>query len=324
MSGIQWTLFLGVRVIMGRGMKRHCFVIIRYSLLAGQNTREWRLLRQNKNKAGEILDTYEDNLFSPKRLSAHAEMFERFTLPSLIGDADNYTVGVFISERLPAVWKQRLKERVSAYSNVEVVELPPVEDFASDVSQWIKGKSEIFSENVAFATIRLDDDDALGRSYFDYLYKYLAPEYSGMCVSFPSGYRGAWKAGKLVGITRTYLPKTAQGLAHINYFDASVNRTTKSENIFTFSSHRRLDRHFPVVLDAREPLFIRSVHSAQDTVPFGFQKLWRKVQEYAEEPCSYSEICDHFFVDAELFALKKTERIPWLQRVAKKIWAPGQ
>jgi hypothetical protein len=281
-------------------------------------------LRHNKNKVGEILDSYEDKLFSPRRLGAHAEIFERFTLPSLIGDADDFTVGVFISDRLPASWKQRLKERVSVYSNVEIVELPPVENFANDISQWIKEKTKIFSENVAFATIRLDDDDALGRSYFDYLYEYLEPEYSGMCVSFPSGYRGVWKAGKIVGITRTYLPKTGLGLAHINYFDAGENRAIKSENIFSFSAHRKLDRHFPVLLDGREPLFIRSIHREQDTVPFGFQRIWRKIQEYAEDPSSYSEICDHFFVDPEIFALKKTGRISWLQRVAKKIWAPGK
>ena len=306
---------------------KHLYIVIRYSVLLNERGKWWRLVRKHQGKGGVPTGGYEKELFSDERMIHHQSMFAQITLPGLSClPRENATVGVFTSDRLPKKWLAGISELISEFDNMEVVTLPPVSRFSEHVSDWINQKIRQADRggDVIFATVYLDDDDAIAVDYIDALTPYLDNAFIGMVVSFPSGMRGFWDGSSFTEVTQTYRPMTAIGLAHVNKYNCKTQNLEEGESIFTVGSHQSLDRYFPVILDARKDMFIRTVHAKQDTIPTSIlQKVWRQIQRYAETPVPSEAVLERFKLASDLVPKTTKDRRPRLQEVCKKLWKPG-
>jgi len=306
------------------------FFLIRYSVLATAANREWAITARARDSKGDVSDRYEKELFSDRRLLQHERMFTAITLPGLRSAPRNASsIGIFTSDRLPDRWLEGLNAAIVDVPNAEVVKLPLVRNFGDSAKAWVRSKLESTSQvGTAFATVRLDDDDALAEDYVSCLEPYVNEHFAGMAVSFPLGYRGVWNGSAFTELTETYLSKTSQGLAHINYFDAKTAAISIDETVFSRASHRTLDRHSPVILDARRRVYIRTVHDAQDTVAGSFlQNSWRRIQRYAESPASNNEISSRFALEDAILPATDSprgRRSSRLQRLSRVLWNPNR
>jgi len=130
------------------------------------------------------------------------------------------------------------------------------------VSEW--GDKRCKLRDFCFAGVRLDDDDIIGKCYFEKLSKYIAPEYIGFAISFPKGIAALWENNNFIKFADFYEVKNAQGIAQINFFEASVNKI-KSPHYLVPGSHPTVDQRVPTILDSiGEATYIRSFHSSND------------------------------------------------------------
>src|SRR5699024_8221630 len=67
---------------------------------------------------------------------------------------------------------------------------------------------EVISNNgvdTVYGSVRLDDDDCLSSDYALSLLKYMKPEFAGFPVSFPYGYQGVFKEGRISDVRHLYI-----------------------------------------------------------------------------------------------------------------------
>jgi hypothetical protein len=108
-----------------------------------------------------------------------------------------------------------------------------------------------------YASIRLDDDDALASWFLERFSGYVQPAYAGHAVTFTSG---VWV--RLVGelhLERVWMPKSAQGLGYI------AGPGTAYRSVFELGPHHDVQKKAPVILDERRDAFLRTIYTSGDT-----------------------------------------------------------
>lgn len=116
---------------------------------------------------------------------------------------------------------------------------------------------------LCYASVRLDDDDALANTYFENLFKYIDKPFAGFLVSFGKGVAGIVDNGELCDFKDYYYPKSAQGLAFIQY--KAVNRLNNCVSVYDTGMHTKADLNYPVIVDSRRYAFMRTIHQYADT-----------------------------------------------------------
>ncbi|OZI48366.1 glycosyltransferase [Bordetella genomosp. 4] len=269
-------------------MNKHVFVMIRYSVLSKNRGNSWIVGRKDFND-------YREELFGSERLAARLDLFKKITLPSLVNQTkapskDWLSVYVLVSEDMPKESLGDLQKLVSPYSWITVVPVP-VEDTKLN-APLVKALSEA-KEELCYATVRLDDDDALARTYFEGLYQYLEPKFAGFCVSYGKGVAGIIENGKFVEFKSYYYPKIALGLAYLQHKPANARPVNKS--VYDTGNHTRIDQRYPIILDSRFYAFFRTVHKHADTA----DKTLVNVSKFPS--LDFSEVSQQFCIDSDLF-----------------------
>ncbi|WP_208590771.1 ATP-grasp fold amidoligase family protein [Gracilibacillus suaedae] len=245
-------------------MKKHVFLIVRYSMLT-ENGSGWRIGEQ-------AFEEYKQEVFEPQRLEIRERLFKNITLPSLSNQTllnpDEFTLLVITSDQLPEKNLKSLQQMLEPYSWARIIPTNHNDSMKNLIDQVITKELNEFNEPVCYCTARLDDDDALANNYNEKLYQYLSHEYSGFCISFGNGYTGIYNVqlDAFQSFHTNYSPKIALGLSYINTYDPK-NQSFENPfiSIFSNGSHTKVDQQSPTIIDSKDQLYLRTIHAVSDT-----------------------------------------------------------
>lgn len=243
-------------------MLKKIFVVMRYSVLSESSSKSWKIGDKN-------IDVYKENLFNFDRLDFHQKLFEEVALRSLkqsfaACDRDiDVELIVMTSTELPTPYKEKLYECSRSLGWVSVVEVAPQENFINKFGDVIFDKVKD-CHDIVYATVRLDDDDALHSSFMMELSKYLKPEFSGMAVSFSNGYAGIYNGAQYTNFHQMNSINNAQGLSLVTRYTHDQGFLCEKVVYAIKASHSRTHWAVPVIADGRFPMYIRTVHEQGD------------------------------------------------------------
>ncbi len=237
-------------------MKKHVFVMIRYSVLT-ESKESWVIGRD------ATTEEYKKKLFANDRLALHQKLFFNVTLPSLRKmNAERTTVLVFTSDELPDPYLSDLMKETSGDKNIKVLKLPRDCRVIGKMENQLNKELQGFNEDVLYASVRLDDDDALSGKFFKALSKYLTKDFVGHVVSFP-GVAGMYDNDEYSDFYAIHQSKIAMGLTLINYVKKG-EKATKPISIYGLGNHVKVDEKAPLILDESSVMYLRTVHGQSD------------------------------------------------------------
>lgn len=253
---------------------KEIFVLIRYSILSKKPS-SWVIGRDT-----DFAD-YKNKLFENNRLNYHHTIFKKMTLPSIasaissVKDADvKAKCIVLTSTELPTVHKKNLYDECQKYSWAEIHEIGsdkiPDDAFEEIVSQQLKG------QDVIYATIRLDDDDAIATQFMQSVAGYMTKSFCGFALSLSKGFKAFFNQEKITAFEEVVTPKIAQGLC---YIDSHTKETLLAKTIYSIGNHTKVDQKVPVISDARKHAFIWAIHEESDLTQKDKSRLKSKNDE---------------------------------------------
>ena len=150
---------------------------------------------------------YADLFFNEDRLEFKTNIFINVTFSSVINqDNSNWEWHIYTSKFLPLKYLNRIKTAAMKNINIHVIEVENFDEFYTQITD--------FPYDANYATVRLDDDDALYEGYVTLLNKH--KNQKGRIISFPYGYDYYYLNGmKKIG-NKCFKPNIALGLAAIN------------------------------------------------------------------------------------------------------------
>ncbi|MFW1808254.1 glycosyltransferase [Acinetobacter ursingii] len=261
-------------------MNKHIYVVMRLSVISKKNKRNWI--------AGE--GTYEDyvaNILNEERLNKHFELFEKVALASLVNQKDfdvenNLTLILLTAEMLPKKYKEKLEYFQNKYSWIKISYLSENCDF-SDYNSLLVNEIKFLTNKTKtgtlFATVRLDDDDALSHQFLSKLYSYLDPKFIGFGYSAPRGAVGFLeKKGNQYEVFHQYdIFNVALGLSFINYFAYTTQEFHKKWiSVYNLGDHSFIDKIVPVITDGSYLAYLRTRHSDSDSDSDYFTNMEKK------------------------------------------------
>lgn len=268
---------------------KHIFVTIRYSVLSEDKAKAWVLGRGD-------FDEYRRKLFDSERLKSRHELFKKITLPSLVNQTvrpskDWLTVFLLVSEEMPHEHLRNLENLVRNYDWISIVSLPiSSTKLNSPVLRHLKRTHAA----VTYATVRLDDDDALAENYCERLLTYVEEHFSGFCISFGKGVAALIGEDQTVNFKAYYAPKLAAGLAFIQHKPEGI--APRGKTVYELGNHTKVDLNIPTILDSRSVAFLRTVHLHADTASDN------NLLKYTKLPTLLaSDVEKSFKLDSEIF-----------------------
>ncbi|TQE99145.1 MAG: hypothetical protein FKY71_10130 [Spiribacter salinus] len=304
---------------------KHIFFVVRYSiLLTGGGS--WKAAKQD-------LSAYRRQLFAEERLDERIRLFEGLTLQSLKSqqfDADvSVSLVILTSAELPAHAADALDRSIQAlpdWLDVKVVQADASGPGLRQLTQTAIDSllsARMASSGVPYATVRLDDDDILSRTYVQALSRYVMHTFNDMAVSFPKGLIGtvSRENRRIDSVRRYYAPKHAQGIAHIASW-SPADETPPRRNIFDCGRHTEIDTAVPTILDASFDSYIRTFHGSNDSGSVDKHAGW--IEELpAAPPQALEQFPDEVF-DAKAVTAAADARKDVRQRECQQIFAKLQ
>ena len=244
-------------------MKKKIIIVVRYSLLLKNSSGAWNIGRDVS------FEEYRATLFAEERLEQHQALFHHVTLQSILQQApvsDDVEVELLIatSSELPADNMAYLDELSATHEFIHILKVAPHGNLGRTLKPYLD-----FSEDTIYMTVRLDDDDALATDFFKRCEKYLNSSFAGFIVTFASGYQARLEnieTMEYCELEKVYYPSIALGLGFINRYKKRKERLVhKVPHIYAAGNHTRLQYNYPLIVDAQEPAFFRSLHGLSDT-----------------------------------------------------------
>lgn len=241
-------------------------ILMRYSVLQeAVGKSRWHISRHADN------DDYRQKLFSDDRMGLHYRTLTEIVLPSLKAqtlelDAKRHRLIVFTSTELPSHHLAALQQALAPLKWATIEMVPPTEEieFTAPTERALRA---LGVTRGPYATVRLDDDDALARVFLERLSALVVPHNAGRVVTFPQGYVGMLdpQTCRFTEFRSESHPFNAQGLAAIGAIEDGKLTPVGFETVHRYADHTRIQRRHPYLLDASFPAFIRTIHPQQDT-----------------------------------------------------------
>lgn len=189
-------------------------------------------------------EEYERELFSTDRMEFKFHVFQNVTIPSIIDQTNkNWEWHIFTSDRLPNIYMTRLKELARKHFGIYIFSVKNFKEFFEVTSNY--------NYISPFATVRIDDDDALNLAFVEMLQKY--SKETGKIISFTEGRLAKYEKGKLHVGKRISEKNNAQGLAGIGI------------NIYACGRHTDIDTRYKVIYDNSPDMFLLMCSDYTDT-----------------------------------------------------------
>jgi hypothetical protein len=212
---------------------------------------------------------YKAELLSPSRLNNRQEIFSKLTLPSLIAlnaskSADvELTVQIVTSEDLPATNKDFLGALVREHDFIEVKYHSYTKASVNrDLIEYVEGRVK---EGEMYASVRLDDDDALSVAWMEEISRHLIPTFDDYVLSLASGLGVVLnEKNEITDVSRVKIRCCGIGLAYIS---RKKNEPRYVYSIFQCSSHSKIDDKYRTVIYAKGDFYIRTYNTFNDSLP---------------------------------------------------------
>lgn len=232
-------------------MRKQVIVVIRFSYVADGG---FRLSRDG-------LDAVRATLYAADRLERRFRLFEALTLPSLLGQTDpDFTLAVLVGDDFPADSRARLAKLIAPMRDAQIVALPPHNNYKATKAAIEACRR---AEATHILSIRLDDDDALGRDVIA-AQKRIAPLVASAgptdapaVICFNNGLflELSGQGNRIFGVIEKH--PLGIGMGMLALADA---RPT----IFS-TDHRQVHTRWNTYTEALTPRFIRTVHRDNDS-----------------------------------------------------------
>lgn len=271
--------------------KQRVYIPIRFSVLL--KSKNWAISRTKD------FDSYKDKLFADDRMNAKFFLFSELVLPNLAnvfsqaGDVD-VKVLIITSAYLPDAMKKTLESLVGDFSYIEIIYTDEKGSVVKLINEAINADLCSSFRDVAYATVRLDDDDMLGHNFLPKVGKYLNRGFCDHIISFSRGYESFadLKAKTLSPHLKMSSPKIALGLTHINYYSSAEKRHLgRIGNIYAAGDHTSVQEKFTLIVDQSKAMYLRMSYHEQDTQAKGiFSRIERRDGSVVET----DEVVKHF------------------------------
>ncbi len=201
-------------------------------------------------------------LYDPDRLNRRFALFEALTLRSLrLQTNQDFRVGVLIGKDFPGAAARRLALLLADVPQAQIIRLPRMVHYRATRIAFEKMGDDPAATHTA--TLRLDDDDALHKSWIDRITQ-LAP---GLAAA-------RWHDAPIVvaanrGLyfdTRNTQDPVSEWFEKMPISAGTTLITPRKiwENVF-LRNHRRLAEFYDCYSDVSTPMFLRSVHLDNDS-----------------------------------------------------------
>ena len=190
-------------------------------------------------------------------MDVRERIFLGASIPALARAAEGFELRhvVSYSESLPEKRKDALRKAAEQYPFLVLEELPD----GVQPRDRVETVGNYLTKGTVFGEFRLDDDDILSNDYFERMGDYVTDNLVGYVVSFPLGIEAILAEGKAMNLREMHYPMYGLGLLYVckKLADGRIRRPSSS-------SHTKVDRHNPTILDARRLSYVRFNHSTQD------------------------------------------------------------
>lgn len=225
--------------------------IIRFSLLLERPSAVWELARAADQSE------FISSLFSEERLAQRFRLFEAFCLPSLDAQTErNFEILVVASAEMPGRYKDRLNQLAETREYLRVHYSPAVPSVAVAIKN---GLSEIGVAAGPLLSFRLDDDDALCRSFVeDLLTRCRESRGSDYVVTAPGGYymRNVMRKLELGYVS---YPGIGIGLAR------AVSDWGLLGTVYNLGNHKRIQQGSMIRIREGRVSWLRSIYGTSDS-----------------------------------------------------------
>lgn len=246
-------------------LDKRIFIIIRYSVLT-KSQAVWAIGK------GSSFEDYRARLFAPDRLALHEKLFNAVTLPALDDIAKNTSITMSVllitSQELPEAHRAYLADVASLRPWLEVIAVSAEKKVNKVIEQQVAKRLLRHERDVCYATVRLDDDDALASDFGQKLECYVQPHFAGMCVTFAKGVLGVYDGQCYQQSYHFYKPNVALGLSMINTRERAANGQGPW-TVYAAGNHRSVDERYPTIVDSSQIMFLRTEHEASDLIAMG-------------------------------------------------------
>lgn len=249
---------MGIDAIIDSNQENKVFVgSTRFSIFQ-PTSKAWRLTSLS---GGESEKELLSRLYAPERMEPRLDIFLNYSLPILSAAANSHSLKhiIHISEEMPLRYRELLQDAASQHDFLVLnMHRRGISDGAVPGAHMLA--KEMVGGDGTYGIFRLDDDDLLSADYFDKAQTYIRPDFAGMRLSFATGLTGIYEGGRFSEVRQCYKPMIAIGLMNIcaRVGDKTVIQPPDVPHIIS-------DRHGPVILDSREPMYFWTRHLAQDT-----------------------------------------------------------
>lgn len=250
-------------------MKTSIVGIIRFSVLSTESNhfKAW------KSKIPPTFENWCATVLSEDRLNHRFDLFECLTLPSLASQTDKgFEAHVITTTLLPMKFKDRLNNLLKKYSFLRIHALPPENAEHKVYSAHIL---PFLETRKAFASFRLDDDDALAADYIGRLRSNISFDKVDHAVTFCRGYSlFIDKAGRSFVGEDAVQTNPSVGMAFIS-------GPKNPKLIFDRTPfHIRIHHKVPTITDGRKVAFAYVNHEWNDT---GYESKIEKMDAASAE-----------------------------------------
>jgi hypothetical protein len=256
-------------------MSQAVYFVTRYSVV-GKAQHTWQIA-----KNADDHEDYRAKVLAPERLERRLKLFSEITVPSIKSQSvDGVSLNwlILIAQEIPESHLELLSQALVAVTEagvrVDLLRVAPSDELAdtdrgiyAGMGQAIRMTLERDLEGVksTFATVRLDDDDALASDYAQRLTRYLWPEFAGMHISFSRGLQAMYAGGSQLVDTRVIdKPHIALGLALVNEYDPKAGFLSKEVHVHGFGNHANLTARTPVIVDGSGISYLRTLDESSD------------------------------------------------------------
>jgi hypothetical protein len=256
-------------------MSQAVYFVTRYSVV-GKAQHTWQIAKNARD-----YETYRSQVLDAARLTRRLTLFSEITVPSIAAQrVGKVSINwlILVALELPASHmvslRDAVKPAIDAGVRVEFLVVAPSDEQANLDSHIYAGigqairltlESDLAGIEAVFATVRLDDDDALAADYSERLATYLRPEFSGMHVSFSRGLQAVYSGGQTFTDVRAVdKPLIALGLALINRHDPKHGFSCTEIHVHGFGNHADLSARTPVIVDGAIVSYLRTLDESSD------------------------------------------------------------
>jgi hypothetical protein len=269
---------------------RAIFIITRYSVLS-------QGIGVRIRRSATSFDDYKQKLFSDERLASRLAGFRSIAIASIASQRGCSLPIYFLvvtSSELPAQALVNLRSELD-HINSDAVRVRLVfvsvngdehpasylySDFSKAVSETIRREAGS-SDELIYASVRLDDDDGLASDYCQELSKYIRAGTVGFPIIFPLGLQGffASSTGSIKDVRRFYHLNISPGMAFINRYTSKSGFDCDKVSVYSLGDHSKVCSTYPVIMDARKVAFFRTFASFNDSGTGYYTKFLPKIAE---------------------------------------------